>query len=95
MKTDGLIYAALIVIVLMAAVIVVQQNEIMKNNVTVELISYSGDKTVDVSVYQQKYGDWLGMDTTPDNPKVKRLNITAYGIILYRDQSAHQTWELS
>jgi len=93
MKTKGIIYVMCIIVILMAAVIVMQQNEIMKNNVTVELISYSGDKTVDVAVYQQKYGDWLGMDTTQDNHKVKRLNITSYGIILYRDQSAHQTWE--
>jgi len=92
-KQNGMVYALLVVLVLMAAVIVVQQNEIMKNNVTVELISYSGNETVDVSIYQQKYGDWLGMDTTRDNPKVKRLNITGYGVILYRDQSAHQTWE--
>ena len=49
MKANGLVYALLVVIVLMAAVIVVQQNEIQKNNVTVELIGYSGNEVVDVS----------------------------------------------
>lgn len=85
MKANGLVYALLIVLVLMAAIIVVQQNEIMKNNVTVELIGYSGDKTVDVAIYQQKYGDWLGIPL--DGAKVEKFNITQYGVILYRDQS--------
>ena len=94
-KSNGMVYAALIVIVLMGAVIAVQHAELMKDKVTVELTSYSGDKIVDVSVYQQKYGDWLGMGTTPDDAKIKKFNVTEYGIILYRDQSAHQTWASS
>jgi hypothetical protein len=92
-NNNGIIYAALIVIVLMGAVIAVQHMEIMKDNVTVELISYSGDKTVDVAVYQQRYGDWIGMGTTSDDAKIKKFNVTEYGIILYRDQSSHQTRE--
>ena len=56
MKTDGLIYAALIVIVLMAAVIVVQQEQKIEN---LPICDYS---TVITVQGQQHEGYYVGLD---------------------------------
>jgi putative salt-induced outer membrane protein YdiY len=72
MKTDGMIFVALIVIILMGAFILVQQNTIQKTNIN-NLPDCDYSMVINMQG-QGHYGYWVQTGPTGENECITRMN---------------------